>query len=114
MALLINLVVPFLTGAIIFLIVGWFTGSKEFGGVETNDDERSILIKQKATGGSWTFMLGLFIFSVVYDFFDLSKGALKNVPFAHEHPSLIYLIILVVSYFVFYWIYSRRLSSNEK
>jgi len=112
--LLVKLIVPFLLGLIAFFIPAWFAGNKEYGGVETKDDERSQLIKQKAIAGSWIFMLILFIFSTVLDFFDLSKGPLKNIPFAYEHPSLIYLILLIASYFVYYLIYSRRLSSNEK
>lgn len=112
--MLVKLVVPFLLGLIAFFIPAWFTGSKEYGGVETKDDERSQLIKHKAIAGSWTFMLILFVFSVTFNFFDISKGPLKNIPFAYDHPSLVYLILLVGSYFVYYWIYSKRLSGNEK
>jgi hypothetical protein len=45
---LISAVVPLLVGLVMFFIIGWTTGNKEYGGVETQDDERSQLIKQKA------------------------------------------------------------------
>jgi len=112
--LLVKIIVPFLMGLIAFFIPALFTGNKEYGGVNTKDDERSRLIKHKAIAGSWIFMLILFIFSTTFDFFNLSNGPLGNFQFATDHPSLFYLIILVCSYFVYYIIYSKRLSSNEK
>lgn len=112
--LLVKLIVPFLLGLIAFFIPALFTGNKEYGGVDTKDDERSRLIKHKAIAGSWIFMLILFIFSTTFDFFNLNDGPLANFQFASDHPSLFYLILLIASYFVYYLIYSRRLSSNEK
>lgn len=112
MTLFIKLVVPFLVGVLAFFIPAWFTGSKEYGGANTKDDERTRLIKHKAIAGSWTFMVILLVFSVAFDFFNLGQGPLKNIPFAYEHPSLVYLVLLLASYFVYYLIYSKRLSSK--
>ena len=107
--MLVRWIVPFFVGLIIFLIIGWFTGKKEYG---AKDDERSQLIKQKAIVGSWTFLIMVFVINIIFDFFDLRTGPVNNVPF--NHPELLYLLLLVGSYFIYYWIYSRRLSSNEK
>src|SRR5690625_2561848 len=101
-------------GLIAFFIPALFTGNKEYGGVNTKDDERSRLIKHKAIDGILLFMLILVIFSNAFDFFNLSNGALENFHFDTDHLSLFYLIILVCSYFVYYIIYSKQLSSNEK
>ena len=91
---LIRAVVPFLVGLIIFFIIGWVTGTDEYGGVKTKDDERSQLIK------------------FVFELFKLNDERLALIPFVY--PELLYLLIAVISYFVYYWIYSRRMSSNEK
>ncbi len=110
--MLIKAVVPFLIGLIIFFIIGWVTGTNEYGGVETKDDERSQLIKQKAIVSSWLLLLMFLIISFVFDFFNLNDERLALVPFVY--PELLYLLIAVISYFVYYWIYSRRMSSHEK
>lgn len=110
--MLITWGIPALVALILFLGVGKFTGTEEYGGVNTKDDERSQLIKQKAIVGSWIFMLGVSVIGIIFDFFDITQGPLKENRL--DHPSLFYLIILVGSYFVYYWIYSRRMSSNEK
>lgn len=110
--MLIKAVVPLLIGLIIFFIIGWVTGTNEYGGVETKDDERSQLIKQKAIVSSWLLLLMFLIISFVFDFFNLHDERLELVPFVY--PELLYLLIAVISYFVYYWIYSRRMSSHEK
>lgn len=112
MILFVNWMVPFLVGLVIFLITGWFTGSDEYGGVRTKDDERSQLIKQKAIVSSWLFLLMFFVVNFVFDFFNLRKEGLNNTTFVY--PELLYFLLAVVSYFAHYWIYSRRMSANEK
>ena len=112
--LFIKLVIPFLLGVAAYVIPPFFTGTKEHGGVNPKDDERSQFIKQKAIAGSWTFMLLLFVFITTLDFFKIGKGPFGNFQFGFEHQTLFYLIILIASYFVYYFIYSKRLSSNEK
>lgn len=110
----IKIIVPLFAGLLIFFIVGWFTGSKEFGGVETKDDERLQFIKHKAIAHSWVFMFVLFILNAVNDFLNVNKETLKKKVFFYEYPSFVYLIILIGSYFVFYFIYHRRFSSHEE
>ncbi|WP_231378686.1 hypothetical protein [Virgibacillus sp. CM-4] len=105
---IIRWIVPLFVALVIFLIIGWFTGNKEYG---AKDDERSQLIKQRAIVGSWIFLLIMLVINIIFNFFGLRTGLLKGAPF--NHPEIFYLIILVVSYFIYYRIYSRRLSSNE-
>ena len=107
--MLISAVVPLLVGLVMFFIIGWTTGNKEYGGVETQDDERSQLIKQKAIVSSWVLLLAFLFINFVFDFFNLYKVDSKLI-----YPELFYLLLLVGSYFVYYWIYSRQLSSNGK
>ncbi|MGP4078197.1 hypothetical protein [Halobacillus sp. K22] len=110
--LLTGWAVSILVGVIIFLIIGRFTGNEEYGGINKSDDERSQLIKQKAIVGSWTFLFIVFVINIIFRFFNLNTGLLKNAPF--NHPELFYLLLLIGSYFVYYIIYSRRLSGNAK
>ena len=111
--LLVGWVVPFIVGLVIFLIIGWISGNgEEYGGVKTNDDERSQLIKQKAIVSSWLLLLVFFIINFVFDLFDLNDGRLAMIQF--KYPELFYLLFSVGSYFVYYWVYNRRMSSNEK
>lgn len=112
MQLLIKAVVPFLIGIIAFFIIGWVTGTNEYGGVKTKDDERSKVIKQKAIISSWLLLLLFFMVNVVFDLFDLRDERLALVPFVY--PELLYLLIAIISYFVYYWIYSRRMRSSGK
>lgn len=108
--MLVRWVFALLVGLIIFFIIGRFTGTEEYGGINTKDDERSRFIKQKAIVSSWVLLLMLLFVSFVFDFFNLNQRGIKQM----EYPELLYLLVLVVSYFVYYWIYSRRLSSNGK
>lgn len=112
--MLVRWIVPFLVAIIIFLFIGWFTGKgEEYGGKRTKDDERSQSIKQRAIVRSWTFMLMILVLGEIFDLFNITKeGLLKEARF--DHPTLFYLIILIGSYFVYYFIYRIRLSSNEK
>ncbi|WP_229194004.1 hypothetical protein [Bacillus cereus] len=110
--LLVKWIIPFLVGLIIFFIIGWVTGTDEYGGVKTKDDERSQLIKQKAIVSSWLLLLGFFVINFIFDFFHLNDERLALVQF--KYPELLYLLIAILSYFVYYWMYSRRMSVHEK
>lgn len=108
--MLIDIIIGLLLGGVAFFIPAWFTGNAEHGGIESKDDERAQFIKSKAITGSWIFMLIFFIFMSISGFFGLSI----NIPFVYEHQSLFYLTLLIISYFVYYLIYSRRLSGDAK
>lgn len=108
--LLVKWVIGLLVSLIIFFIIGWFTGTEEYGGVNTKDDERSRFIKQKAIISSWVFLLLLLSVNFVYDFFNINQQGIKQM----EYPELFYLFVLVFSYLFYYWIYNRRLSGNGK
>lgn len=86
-------------------IVGWITGNKEYGGVKTKDDERSRLIKQKAIVSSWVLLLMFLFINFVFSFLKFNRVIPKL-----EYPEVFYLLLSVGSYFVYYWIYNRRLS----
>ncbi|HDX9590518.1 TPA: hypothetical protein ROX98_003560 [Bacillus pseudomycoides] len=110
--MLVKWVIPFLVGLTIFFIIGWVTGTDEYGGVKTKDDERSQLIKQKAIVSSWLLLLGFFVINFIFDFFHLNDERLALVQL--KYPELLYLLIAMLSYFVYYWMYSRRMSVHEK
>lgn len=111
-ALLVKWAITFLVGLVVFFIIGWITGTDEYGGVKTKDDERSQLIKQKAIVNSWLLLIVFFIINFVFDFFNLNDERLAMVEF--EYPGLFYFFIAIISYFVYYWIYSRLMSRNGK
>lgn len=110
--MLVKWFIPFLVGLAIFFIIGWLTGSEEYGGAVTKDDERVQLIKQKAIVSSWLLLIGFFIINIVFEFLNLNDERLALVPF--KYPELLYLLVALVSYFVYYWMYNRRMSVNEK
>lgn len=106
---MVEWIIPIFVGLILVYSVSWFTGDKNYSGVETGDDERSQLIKMKSIVGSWVFLLVILLIRFVIDLFNLNQST-TTIKF----PELLYLILLVSSYFVYYWVYSRRLSSNDK
>ncbi|WP_100332624.1 hypothetical protein [Bacillus xiapuensis] len=90
------------------LIVGWLTGSSEFL-FGPKDDERMKTIKQKAVIQSWATLFLFLLTNFLFDLFDLKDARLDQVEFVY--PELIYIIILVLSYFVFYWINTKKMSA---
>lgn len=108
--MLIRWIASLVVALIIFFIIGWITGTDEYGGVKTKDDERSQFIKQKAIVSSWLLLLMFFIINFVFNFFNLNDERIEQL----KYPGLFYLLIAIISYFVYYWIYSRRMSGNEK
>lgn len=106
---MVGWIIPIFVGLILVYSVSWFTGNKNYSGVETADDERSQLIKMKSIVGSWVFLLVILLIRFVIDLFNLNQSTITI-----KFPELLYLILLVSSYFVYYWVYSRRLSSNDK
>ncbi|WP_374704049.1 hypothetical protein [Salimicrobium jeotgali] len=97
-------------GLVIFFASGWFTGTDEFGGVNTRDSERLKIIKQKAIVSSWILLVMVFFLSSVFEFLQLNNGGWNL--FGSIKPELLYLLVAVISYFVYYWMYKRRLSSS--
>ncbi|EDP68916.1 hypothetical protein CAT7_06733 [Carnobacterium sp. AT7] len=95
-----------------FFINGWLTGNNEYGITSKKNDERSQLIKHKAIVSSWLLLMMFFIIDFIFNFFNLDNNRLAMVEF--NYPELFYLLIAIVSYFIYYWIYSRKMSSHEK
>lgn len=106
---MVEWIIPIFVGLILVYSVSWFTGDKNYSGVETGDDERSQLIKMKSIVGSWVFLLMILLIRFVIDLFNLTQSTITI-----KFPELLYLILLVGSNFIYYWVYSRRLSSNDK
>ncbi|SET16307.1 hypothetical protein SAMN05421676_10389 [Salinibacillus kushneri] len=101
---LIYIVIPILW----MLIIGWFTGSKAFF-FGPKDDERKQSIKQKTIIQSWATLFLFLLTNFLFDLFDLRDARLDQVEFVY--PELLYLLILVLSYVVFYWINTKKMSA---
>lgn len=102
-------IVPFLLGVLLFWVIGFLTGEKDYG---SRDDERSQYMKQKAILRSWLLLLVFLLINFVFDFFDLKDDRLALIDF--KYPELFYLFIALASYFIYYLIYRKRLSASEK
>ncbi|WP_407391091.1 hypothetical protein [Carnobacterium jeotgali] len=108
----IRWIVTVAVGVIMFFINGWLTGNNKYGITSKKDDERSQLIKHKTIVSSWLLLMIFFIINFIFNFFNLDNDRLAMVEF--NYPELFYLLIAIVSYFIYYWIYSRKMSSYEK
>lgn len=108
----IRWIVTLAVGVIMFFINGWLTGNNEYGITSKKNDERSQLIKHKAIVSSWLLLMMFFIIDFIFNFFNLDNNRLAMVEF--NYPELFYLLIAIVSYYIYYWIYSRKMSSHEK
>ncbi|ALC83716.1 MULTISPECIES: hypothetical protein [Bacillus] len=103
-----NLLLFFLIPLLSIAITAWCTGSKEYG-FGPNDDERKQKIKQKSVVQSWSALVLFFITNFLIDLFHLRDERLQDIPFLY--PELLYLIILITSYFLFYIINTRKMSA---
>ena len=70
---MVGWIIPIFVGLILVYSVSWFTGDKNYSGVETGDDERSQLIKMKSIVGSWVFLLMILLIRFVIDLFNLNQ-----------------------------------------
>lgn len=102
-------IVSILVGFLLFWVIGFLTGEKEYG---SRDDERSKYMKQKAIVRSWLLLIVFLFINFVFDVFQLKDERLVFLTF--KYPELLYLLIAIVSYFVYYWIYIHRMSGREK
>lgn len=98
---------PFVS-LILFVLIGWMTGDKAYG---AKDDERAYNIKQKSIVGSWLLLLILFVVNFIFNFFNLRPEQLNARPL--PYPELFYLTIAIIGYLVYYWIYSKKMSSSK-
>lgn len=98
--------ITFIIVPLVFIvIVSYFTGSKDL----PNDDERKKIIKQKSIVQSWMTILLFLLTNFFYDLFNLYDERISDSSFVF--PELFYLIILVVSYFIFLLINNRKMSA---
>ncbi|MBM7587525.1 hypothetical protein JOC86_004098 [Bacillus pakistanensis] len=102
------LVLSFVLPIFLVIIVSWFTGNKNFFG-GPNDDERKRTIKQKSVAQSWTTLLIFLVVNFLHDFFKLGDERLAAISL--PYPELLYLMILVVSYFIFLTINNKKMSA---
>ncbi|MFS0824738.1 hypothetical protein [Bacillus sp. 1P02SD] len=104
-----NFIITLVIVPLIFIIIiGYFTGSKEFI-LGPNDDERKKLIKQKSIVQSWATIFLFLLTNFLFDLFNLQDERLSEINFVF--PELFYLIILVVSYFIYLVINNKKMSA---
>ncbi|MEH7239576.1 hypothetical protein [Bacillus sp. JJ1562] len=104
-----NFIITLVIVPLIFIIIiGYFTGSKEFI-LGPNDDERKKLIKQKSIVQSWATIFLFLLTNFLFDLFNLQDERLSDINFVF--PELFYLIILVVSYFIYLVINNKKMSA---
>jgi 4-amino-4-deoxy-L-arabinose transferase-like glycosyltransferase len=104
--IMLYLIIPILW----LFIVSRFTGSKDYV-FQTNDDERKQKIKQKAIVQSWVTLVLFFLTNFLLNFFHLNDDKrLENVTLVY--PELLYLLVAIVSYFIFLVINNRKMSAN--
>ena len=90
-------------------IIGYFTGNKESFGVGPNNDERKKFIKQKSIVQSWATILLFLLTNFLWDFFNLYDERLFDTTIVY--PELLYLSILIISYFIFLIINNKKMSA---
>ncbi|WP_035531175.1 hypothetical protein [Halobacillus kuroshimensis] len=100
---LTNLVIPFIWLG----IVGVLSGSQEFI-FKPKEDERKQWIKQKAVIQSWSTIILFMLANLLFEFFNGGDPRLEGIK--TNYPELFYLTILFLSYCVFYFINSRKVS----
>ncbi|WP_339213904.1 hypothetical protein [Ornithinibacillus sp. FSL M8-0202] len=104
-----KLIVTLVIIPIVFIVmIGFFTGNKD-SFVGPHDDERKKAIKQKSIVQSWTTILLFLLTNFLLDLFNLHDERLSDASFVF--PELLYIIILVVSYFIFLFINNRKMSA---
>ena len=104
-----NLFITLVIVPLVFIIIiGYFTGSKEFI-LGPNDDERKKSIKQKSIVQSWVTIFLFLLTNFLFDLFNLQDERLSDITFVF--PELFYLIILVVSYIIFFVINNKKMSA---
>ncbi len=87
--------------------IGWITGKKEYP-VGPNDDERKKMIKDRSMIQSWLTLLLFLLTNFLFDRFNINE----DVPsLSSANLELFYLIVALISYFIFYLINSRKLSA---
>lgn len=99
-------IISLLIVLIFIVIIGFFTGSKEYI-MGPNNDERKKAIKQKSIVQSWSTLFLFLLSNFLYDLFNLTDSRLPDFAF----PELFYLGVLVVSYFIYLKINNRKMSA---
>ena len=89
------------------LIVGWFTGSKDYI-IGPNDDERKKAIKQKTVVQSWQALLLFLITNYFMNTFNINPEVKGLGPGSLE---LFYLIVSISTYIIFYIINIKKMSA---
>lgn len=99
--------VSLIFGLVMFFVLGLLTGNNKWG-YDTKDDERKRYIKQRSIMNSWILLLIFLSSNFVNDILVLNNEQLAAFPI--KYPELLYLIVAVLSYFISYVIYSKRIS----
>ncbi|MCP3028521.1 hypothetical protein [Halobacillus sp. A5] len=91
------------------VVVGWFTGKKDYI-FKRNDDKNKQRIKQKAVVQSWAVLLLFLLTNFLFDVFNLGDPRLNGEAL---YPELFYLVVVVLSYFFFYFLNLKRAGAVE-
>lgn len=102
-------IIPLFIGFFLFWLLGFLTGEKSYG---SKDDEGYQYMKQKAIVRSWLLLIVFLFINFVFDLFKLKDERLALLNF--EYPELFYLILALVTYFIYYLLYQKRMTSSEK
>lgn len=92
---------------IYMVIIGWLTGSRDFF-FGPKDDERKQKIKQKAVLQSWATVFLFLLTNLLFDVF-IWDSRFSGEGFVH--PELFYLVILFLSYGLFYLLNAKKMSA---
>jgi hypothetical protein len=103
MQLLVQLIVILLW----IVSIGWITGKKSYP-IGPNDDERKQSIKSKSIIQSWTTLLLFLVTNYLFGVFNVNEpsGSISST-----NLELFYIILALVTYFIFYFVNSKKMSA---
>ncbi|WP_175990136.1 hypothetical protein [Bacillus sp. Marseille-Q1617] len=103
MQLLVQLIVILLW----IVSIGWITGKKSYP-IGPNDDERKRSIKSKSIIQSWTTLLLFLVTNYLFGVFNVNE---PEVSMSDTNLELFYIILALITYFIFYLINSKKMSA---
>jgi hypothetical protein len=87
--------------------IGWITGKKSYP-IGPNDDDRKRSIKSKSIIQSWTTLLLFLVTNYLFGVFKVNESV-GNIE--STNLELFYIILALVTYFIFYVVNSRKMSA---
>ncbi|QWC22533.1 hypothetical protein KJK41_20135 [Bacillus haikouensis] len=87
--------------------IGWITGKKSYP-IGPNDDERKRSIKSKSIIQSWTTLLLFLVTNYLFGVFNINEPAGS---ISETNLELFYIILALITYFIFYLVNSKKMSA---